>query len=52
VLTYFDVWAVSGGNNYHHDVVIPVTVGNGTIQISFDSAKSDAIVSAIQIERQ
>jgi hypothetical protein len=52
VLTYFDVWAVAGGNNNHHDVVIPVSVTNGAIQIAFNSAKSDAIISAIQIERQ
>ena len=50
VLDDFDIWATAGGKNIAHDVVVPVSVTDGALDLKFTSIVDNAKIGAIRVE--
>jgi len=50
VLDDFDIWATAGGKNIAHDVILPVSVTDGALDLDFTKVVNNAKISAIRIE--
>ena len=49
VVDDLDVWKAAGGQNVAKDVVVPVTVKDGVLNLQFISSVDNALVSGIQV---
>src|SRR3954447_6999272 len=49
VVDNLDVWSAAGGKNKALDVVVPVSVQDGTLNLQFLSSVNNALIDAIRI---
>ena len=49
VIDNLDVWSAAGGKNTALDVVVPVTVQDGTLNLQFLSSVNNALIDAISV---
>lgn len=49
ILENFDLFAAAGGKNVAYDKYIPVTVSNGSLNLSMSASKDNASINAVQV---